>query len=132
MVHVYMQKEQQCVCVCVCTCVCVCVRVCVCACVCVCVLQSRYTPMPDQIVTGCLFILMMRSDKCIIPGSCFMNYFHSHQLHIHMSSLLVLLPHFLLNDRCFPANLAMVYVCVYIYVRICCPWWWWWWWWWGA
>ena len=55
MVHIYMQKEEQCVCVCVCVCVCACVRMCVrvCVCVCVCVLQSRYTPLPDQIVTGC-------------------------------------------------------------------------------
>ena len=83
-----------CVCVCVCTCVCVCVCVCVrvvCVCVCMCVCVCVCTCAAEEIysyarsnIHWMFFILMMRSDKCIIPGSCFMNYFHTHQLHIHM------------------------------------------------
>ena len=71
---------------------------------CVCAAEQIYI-MPDQNSHWMLFILMMRSDKCIIPGSCFTDYLSSHQLY-------VLLPHSLLHDRCFLAHLSKVCVCV--------------------
>ena len=99
MAHRRMQKEQQCVCVCVCVCACVraCVRAYVCVCACVCVIHVcvhvRVCTCACLHVFVCVcvhcradihyaisdnhwmfFILMLRSEKCIIPGSCFMNY----------------------------------------------------------
>ena len=103
----------------------VCVRACVC--VCVCAAEEIYSYARSNI-HWMFFILMMRSDKCIIPGSCMLHELLSHSPAPH--------PHvrpprsppswsFSAQRQMFP-DIPGHGVCVYIYMYVRSCWWWWW------
>ena len=110
-----------------CVCVCVYVCVCVCACVRVCVLQSRYTPMPDQIVTGCFSYWWwdLISALFLAPASWITFTLTSSTSTCKASSFSSLMI-ILCSATDVSRHTWPWCVCVYMYVRSCCCCWWWW------